>query len=120
MRKRDKDTQGLADLEYLVEGGIRGAPTELTPGPEMYVPVVDEIQSAMDAKESGASALEELKEGNLGTAGLDGLMAMLAASGAIPVVGRVPATVGKGIKKIRTELEDIVEDKEKLDDLQRS
>lgn len=116
MRKRDKDAQGLADLEYLVEGGIRGAPTELTPGPEMYVPVVDEIQSAMDAKESGASALAELKEGNLGTAGLDGLMAMLAASGAVPVVGRVPATVGKGIKKIRTELGDIIEDEKKLDD----
>ena len=116
MRKRDKDAQGLADLEYLVEGGIRGAPTELTPGPEMYVPVVDEIQSAMDAKESGASALAELKEGNLGTAGLDGLIAMLAASGAVPVVGRVPATVGKGIKKIRTELGDIIEDEKKLDD----
>ena len=79
MRRRDKDTQGLADLEYLVEGGIRGAPTELTPGPATYAPVVDEFQSAMDAKESGASALAELKEGNLGAAGLDGLMAMLAA-----------------------------------------
>ena len=116
MRRRDKDTQGLADLEYLIEGGIRGAPTELTPGPEMYVPVVDELQSAMDAKESGASALAELKEGNLGAAGLDGLMAMLAAAGAVPVVGRVPAAVGKGIKKIRTELGDIVKDEKKLDD----
>jgi hypothetical protein len=116
MRRRDKDTQGLADLEYLVEGGIRGAPTELTPGPEMYVPVVDELQSAMDAKESGASALAELKKGNPGAAGLDGLMAMLAAAGAVPVVGRVPAAVGKGIKKIRTELGDIVKDEKKLDD----
>tara|TARA_B110000014_G_C20045207_1_gene543449 strand:- start:15 stop:1205 length:1191 start_codon:yes stop_codon:yes gene_type:complete len=115
MRRRDEDTQGLADLEYLVEGGIRGAPTELTPGPEMYVPVVDELQSAMDAKESGASALAELKEGNLGAAGLDGLMAILAAAGTLPVVGRVPAAVGKGIKKIRTELGDIVEDEKKLD-----
>lgn len=100
MRKRDRDTQGLADLEYLVEGGIRGAPTELTPGPEMYVPVVDELQSAMDAKESGASALAELKEGNLGAAGLDSLMAVLSALGAVPVVGRVPATVGKAIEKV--------------------
>ena len=116
MRRRDKDTQGLADLEYLVEGGIRGAPTELTPGPATYVPVADEFQSAMDAKESGASALAELKEGNLGAAGLDGLMAMLAAAGAVPVVGRVPAAVGKGIKKIRTELGDIVKDEKKLDD----
>ena len=99
MRRRDKDTQGLADLEYLIEGGIRGAPTELTPGPEMYVPVVDELQSAMDAKESGVSALAALKEGNFGAAGLDGLMAMLAAAGAVPVVGRVPATIGKAIKK---------------------
>lgn len=99
MRRRDKDTQGLADLEYLIEGGIRGAPTELTPGPEMYVPVVDELQSVMDAKESGVSALAALKEGNFGAAGLDGLMAMLAAAGAVPVVGRVPATIGKAIKK---------------------
>ena len=116
MRRRDKDTQGLADLEYLVEGGIRGAPTELTPGPATYAPVVDEFQSAMDAKEYGASALAELKEGNPGAAGLDGLMAMLAAAGAVPVVGRVPAAVGKGIKKIRTELGDIVKDEKKLDD----
>ena len=101
MRRRDKDTQGLADLEYLIEGGIRGAPTELTPGPEMYVPVVDELQSAMDAKESGVSALAALKEGNFGAAGLDGLMAMLAAAGAVPVVGRVPATIGKAIKKTK-------------------
>ena len=114
MRRRDKDTQGLADLEYLVEGGIRGAPTELTPGPD--VPIIEELQSAMDAKEYGASALAELKEGNPGAAGLDGLMAILAAAGAVPVVGRVPAAVGKGIKKIRTELGDIVKDEKKLDD----
>ena len=103
MRRRDKDTQGLADLEYLVEGGIRGAPTELTPGPD--VPIIDELQSAMDAKEYGASALAELKEGNFGAAGLDGLMAMLAAAGAVPVVGRVPAAVGKAINKISKPLD---------------
>ena len=47
MRRRDKDTQGLADLEYLIEGGIRGAPTELTPGPEMYVPVVGRVPATI-------------------------------------------------------------------------
>ena len=93
------DVQGLADTEYLIEGGIRGAPTELTPGPPIYTPVVDEIQSAMDMKASARSASESFGKGDLLGAGGHGAMTVLAGLGTIPVVGRIPAALRKAVRK---------------------
>lgn len=88
--------ESLADIEYKLTGGVKGAPSPMQTGPDIYVPVVDELASAEEAKQSGASALEAFKKGEYGEAGLEGLLALLSAAGAVPLVG-APA---RGINRI--------------------
>lgn len=88
--------ESLADIEYKLAGGVKGAPSPMQTGPDIYVPVVDELASAEEAKQSGASALEAFKKGEYGEAGLEGLLALLSAAGAVPLVG-APA---RGINRI--------------------
>jgi hypothetical protein len=102
----------LADIEYKLAGGVKGAPAPWQSGPDIYIPVVDELASAEEAKQSGASALEALKKGEYGEAGLEGLRALLSAAGVVPLAG-APA---RAASKVSKKLQDIISDEKKLDE----
>lgn len=91
--------ESLADIEYKLAGGVKGAPSPMQTGPDIYVPVVDELASAEEAKQSGASALEAFKKGEYGEAGLEGLLALLSAAGAVPLVGAPARAINRVLRK---------------------
>ena len=94
----------LADIEYKLAGGVKGAPAPWQSGPDMYIPVVDELASAVEAKQSGASALEAFKKGEYGEAGLEGLRALLSAAGVVPFVGAPARAASKASKSINKQV----------------
>lgn len=90
----------MAETEAGASGVVRGSSALSTAGDMMYTPIVDEVESAIVAKEAGLEAIKAFKKGDYGESGLQGLMSAFAAAGVVPVLGTIPRTAGKLLKKI--------------------
>lgn len=90
----------MAETEAGASGVARGSSALSTAGDMMYTPIVDEVESAIVAKEAGLEAIKAFKKGDYGESGLQGLMSAFAAAGVVPVLGTIPRTAGKLLKKI--------------------
>ena len=82
----------MAETEAGASGVVRGSSALSTAGDMMYTPIVDELQSALTAKELGTSTLEALRQGKYSEAAGQGGLTALAILGAVPFVG-TPARV---------------------------
>jgi hypothetical protein len=96
----------MAETEAGASGVVRGSSALSTAGDMMYTPIVDEVESAIVAKEAGLEAIKAFKKGDYGESGLQGLMSAFAAAGVVPVLGTIPRTAGKLTKKIAHKISD--------------